>query len=131
MLPVEGRGKVGGPSLTKRGLGRGVLWCILNMDNDYHTWQNSDIMRHSVDPHSRNTDLCRKTSYIYRQFDDNVTTFFKNYSTMPADDPWVQEQREQYMEQVGAALGRNITDTDIMILNGSGTVQDPVTEYWQ
>ena len=78
-----------------------------------------------------NTEYCRETTHIYKNLGDNVTSFMRNTSSMLSTDPLLVNERETHLEEIGRVLGRNTTNVDIMIINGSVAAIDPVNEYWQ
>ena len=43
----------------------------------------------------------------------------------------VTETRDTYLREVSGVLGHNMTDIDLMIIKGTATAVDPVTEFWQ
>ena len=78
-----------------------------------------------------NTDYCRETIHIYKKLGDNVTSFIRNSSSMLSTDSSVVIEKETHLEEISRVLGRNTTDIDVMIINGSVAAIDPVNEYWQ
>ena len=81
---------------------------------------------------SWNTLYCRKAAHVYTNLDDNVTSFLLEFSRpTEGEDPEVRDTRDRYMSEVSQALGHNMSDVDLMLMNGSVLAVDPVTEYWQ
>ena len=81
-----------------------------------------------------NTELCRKASYAYSNINQTVREYVGNYSeTLEANrTPEAQDKFDIYMEEIKESLGgKNISAVDMMIINGSAKVVDPVTEYWE
>ena len=77
-----------------------------------------------------NTPLCRKEALAYSNLGKNITDFFGNQSGLSLVDS-TSEKGEVYLQMAGEILGRNITTVDLMMINGSATAVDPVTEYWE
>ena len=78
-----------------------------------------------------NTEYCRKTIHIYKNLGENLTSFIRNTSSMLSTEPSTVTEKNTLFEEIGRVLQRNVTDIDIMIINGSATAVDPVNEYWQ